>query len=58
MQFVTILYISGLRLAIQKIGEFSEPINVLIQSLAHEGALKNLDKFGQSNYKAAYGQIH
>jgi hypothetical protein len=31
---------------------------VLIQGLAHEGALKNPDKFGQSNYKAAYGQIH
>ena len=31
---------------------------MLIQGLAHEGALKNPDKFGQSNYKAAYGQIH
>jgi hypothetical protein len=31
---------------------------VLIQGLAHEGALKNPGKFGQSNYKAAYGQIH
>jgi hypothetical protein len=31
---------------------------VLIQGLAHEGALKNPDKFGQSNYKAAYRQIH
>jgi hypothetical protein len=26
--------------------------------LAHEGALKNPDKFDQINYKAAYGQIH
>jgi hypothetical protein len=31
---------------------------VLIQGLAHEGALKNPEKLGQSNYKAAYGQIH
>jgi hypothetical protein len=38
--------------------EFSESINVLIQGFAHEGALKNPGKFGQSNYKAAYGQIH
>jgi hypothetical protein len=30
---------------------------VLIHGLAHEGALKNPEKFGQSNYKAAYGQI-
>jgi hypothetical protein len=29
-----------------------------MQGLAHEGALKNPDEFGQSNYKAAYGQIH
>jgi hypothetical protein len=36
----------------------SESINVLIQGFAHEGALKNPGKFGQSNYKAAYGQIH
>jgi len=40
------------------LGEFSESINVLIQGLAHEGSLKNPDKFGQSNYKASYGQIH
>ena len=32
--------------------------NVLIQGLAHEGVLKNPDKFGQGNYKEAYGQIH
>jgi hypothetical protein len=38
--------------------EFSKSINVLIQGLAHEGALKNPEKFGQSNYKAAYGKIH
>jgi hypothetical protein len=38
--------------------EFSESINVLIQGLAHEGALKNPGKFGQRNYKAAYGHIH
>jgi hypothetical protein len=39
-------------------GEFSESINVLVQGLAHEGALKNSDKCGQSNYKATYGQIN
>jgi hypothetical protein len=38
--------------------EFSESINVLIKDLAHEGALKNPEKFSQSNYKAAYEQIH
>jgi hypothetical protein len=37
---------------------FSESINLHIRGLAHEGALKNPGKFGQSNYKAAYGQIH
>jgi hypothetical protein len=45
-------------IALGAFGEFSESINVLIQGLAHEGALKSPDKFGQSNYKAAYGQIH
>jgi hypothetical protein len=45
-------------IALGAFGEFSESINVLIQGLAHEGALKNPGKFGQSNYKAAYGQIH
>ena len=38
-------------------GEFSEYIDLLVDGLAHEGALKNPDKFGQSNYKAAYGAI-
>jgi hypothetical protein len=37
-------------IALGAFGEFSESINVLIQGLAHEGALKNPDKFGQSNY--------
>ena len=40
------------------LGEFSNSVNVLIDGLAHEGALKNPDRFGQSNYKAAYGVIH
>jgi hypothetical protein len=31
---------------------------VLIQGPANEGALKNPGEFGQSIYKAAYGQIH
>jgi hypothetical protein len=45
-------------IALEAFDEFSESINVLIQGLAHEGALKNPGKFGQSNYKAAHGQIH
>jgi hypothetical protein len=45
-------------IALGAFGELSESINVLIQGLAHEGALMNPGKFGQSNYKAAYGQIH
>jgi hypothetical protein len=45
-------------IALGAFGEFSESINVLIQDFAHEGALKNSDKFGQSINKAAYGQIH
>ena len=45
-------------IALGAFGEFSESIYVLIQGLAHEGALKNPDKFGQSNYKTAYEQIH
>jgi hypothetical protein len=32
--------------------------NLPIEGLAQKGALKNPDKFGQSNYQAAYGQIH
>jgi hypothetical protein len=51
-----ILTVRGISLG--AFGEFSESINVLIQGLAHEGALKNPGKFGQSNYKAVYGQIH
>jgi hypothetical protein len=35
-------------------GEISESINVLIQDFAHEGALKNPDKFGQSNYNSLW----
>ena len=31
---------------------------MLIQGPANEGALKNPGEFGQSIYKAAYGQIH
>ena len=45
-------------IALGAFGEFSESINLLIDGLAHEGALKNSDKFGQSKYKAAYGVIH
>jgi hypothetical protein len=38
-------------------GEFSESVSLLIEGLAHEGALKNPNKLGQSNYQAAFGQI-
>ena len=43
-------------LALGAFGEFSESINVLIEEMAHEGALKNPGKFGQNNYKAAFGK--
>jgi len=36
------------------LGKSSE---LLIEGLAHEGAIKNPGKFGQSNYQAAYGAI-
>ena len=42
-------------LAVGAFGEFSETVFKLIDGLAHEGALKNPDRFGQSSYKAAYG---
>ena len=45
-------------IAFGALGEFSSSVNVLIDGFAHEGALKNPDRFGQSNYKAAYGAIH
>ena len=44
-------------IALGAFGEFSESINLLIDGLAHEGALKNPDKFGQSKYKAAYAAV-
>ena len=45
-------------IALGAFGEFSTSVDLLIEGLAHEGALKNPDKFGQKNYKAAFGQIH
>jgi hypothetical protein len=39
-------------------GEFSESVNFLIEGRALEFPLKNPGKFGQSNYQAAFGQIH
>jgi hypothetical protein len=42
-------------MALGAFGNFSESTNVLIHGLAHEGVFKNPDKFGQSNYKPAYG---
>ena len=40
------------------LGEFSSSVDVLIDGFAHEGALRNPDRFGQSNCKAAYGATH
>jgi len=45
-------------IALGAFGEFSESINILIEGLAHEGALKNPNRFGQGNYQAAFGAIH
>ena len=45
-------------LAVGAFGEFSGTVFKFIDGLAHEGALKSPDHFGQSSYKAAYGQIH
>jgi hypothetical protein len=45
-------------MALGAFGEFSESAILLIEGFAHEGTLKNPDKFGQSNYQAAIGQIH
>jgi hypothetical protein len=45
-------------LAVGAFGEFSDTAFKLIDGPAHEGALKNPGRFGQSSYKAAYGQIH
>ena len=45
-------------IAFGALGEFSSSVNVLTDGYGHEGALKNQDRFGQSNYKAAYGAIH
>ena len=36
-------------IALGAFGEFSESVNLLIEGLAHEGALNNPGKFGQSN---------
>ena len=36
------------------LGEFGESNNSVNDLIAHEGALKSPDRFGQSNYKAAY----
>ena len=45
-------------IAIGALGEFGSSVNVPIDGFAHEGALKNPDRFGQSNYRASYGAIH
>lgn len=44
-------------IALGAFGEFSESASLLTEGLAHEGDLKNPDKFGQSNYQAAFGLI-
>jgi hypothetical protein len=45
-------------IALGAFGEFSKYANILIEGIAHEGALKNSGKFGQSNYQEASGQIY
>ena len=45
-------------IAFSALDEFSSSVNALIDGIAHEGTSKNPDRFGQSNYKAAYGAIH
>ena len=45
-------------IAFGALGEYSSSVNVLIDGFAHEGALKNPYRFGQSNYKAAYRATH
>ena len=44
--------------ALGALGEFSSSVIVLKDGFAHEGAVKNLYRFGQSNYKSAYDAIH
>ena len=39
-------------------GEFSSSVNALKDGPAHEGVIENPDRFGRSNYMAAYGAIH
>ena len=45
-------------IAFGALGEFSSSVNVLIDRFVHKGALKNPDRLGHSNYKAAHGAIH
>jgi hypothetical protein len=45
-------------IALGAFGEFIESASLLIEGLAQEGALKNPDKFGQTNYQTASRQIH
>jgi hypothetical protein len=45
-------------IALGAFGEFSKPANLLIESLAHDFALKNPGEFDESNYQAAFGLTH
>ena len=40
------------------LGKFGSSVNALIDGFAHEDDLKIPDRFGQSNYKAAYVATH
>ena len=45
-------------IAFGTLGEFSSSVSVIIDGFAHEGALKNPDRYGESDCKAAYGATH
>ena len=48
----------GKKIVLGAFGILISSVDVFIGSLAHGGALKNPDRIGQSNYKAAYGATH
>jgi hypothetical protein len=45
-------------LAVGAFGELSSSFDLLIEGMAHEGALKNPERLGQNSYGAAFSTIH